>query len=265
MYANQSPSVAFTFDDGPGPSTEALLDVLAHHHVIATFFVLGRNLRGDALAGDVKRAQSIVTRTAREGHLLGNHTVSHRDGLSADELTNEVMTCDELLRASYQLAGRDPSVTIPIRMPFGPFRPGGAVALEALTKLGRPHCHWSADPLDWRPGRTATQIASTMLRQLEKAWQLGTTPVVLLHDAGQGAVGDEDSVGIVRDATVAAVDEVCGTIRARQVRYLTVLECPQPQVTLPAENRRKRDEYAAELARTPVLEATVGVNTEKRS
>ncbi|MGI5287865.1 polysaccharide deacetylase family protein [Nonomuraea polychroma] len=36
--------VALTFDDGPGPYTQTLLDRLADHHARATFFVVGRNV-----------------------------------------------------------------------------------------------------------------------------------------------------------------------------------------------------------------------------
>lgn len=38
------PRVALTFDDGPGPSTPAILDALAINAVRATFFVLGRQV-----------------------------------------------------------------------------------------------------------------------------------------------------------------------------------------------------------------------------
>src|SRR5512144_3274869 len=38
------PVFALTFDDGPGPSTSALLDVLRDSGVRATFFLLGRNV-----------------------------------------------------------------------------------------------------------------------------------------------------------------------------------------------------------------------------
>jgi peptidoglycan/xylan/chitin deacetylase (PgdA/CDA1 family) len=235
------PAVALTFDDGPGPSTEPLLDVLARNGAVATFFVLGRNLRGEALGGDAKWAQRITDRTARDGHLLGNHTMSHARDVPTDALLDEVEACDGLLRASYARVGRDPSTPIPIRLPFGPFRPGGAASLEALERLGRPHCHWNADPLDWRPGRTTAQIAATMLRQIEKAWKNAITPVFLLHDAGQGVVGGEDSVGVVRDATVAAVDEVCRQLRSHGVRYLTLLECRPPAVTLPLAGGRAKE------------------------
>src|ERR1700737_4792527 len=100
-----SRKVVLTFDDGPGPSTEGLLDVLSRHGARATFFVLGRNLLGEALGGDAERALSITVRALREGHVLGNHTMTHARVLEADDLEREVAECDHLLRRSYAASG----------------------------------------------------------------------------------------------------------------------------------------------------------------
>jgi peptidoglycan/xylan/chitin deacetylase (PgdA/CDA1 family) len=220
--------VALTFDDGPGPSTERLLDVLARHGARATFFVLGRNLQGEALAGDGARARGLVTRAARDGHLLGNHTMSHLPELAPEELLAEVAACDELLRECYRQAGR-PSPEIPVRLPFGPYRPDGPRAVAALEGAGRPHCHWTGDPQDWRPGVTAAEIVAAVLAHAEKAWQHQRTPIVLLHDAGPGAVEN----GVVREATVDAVDQICAALVARQARTLTLPECDPRRYRLP--------------------------------
>src|SRR6185436_12244399 len=154
-----APTVALTFDDGPGPSTARLLEVLSRHGVVATFFLLGRNLQGEALGGDSVRAREVVTRAAREGHLLGNHTMSHARELAPDQLLAEVAACDAILRACYQDAGRADPPAIPVRLPYGPFRPDGQRSVDALDGAGRPHCHWTGDPQDWRPERTAAEIA----------------------------------------------------------------------------------------------------------
>jgi peptidoglycan-N-acetylglucosamine deacetylase len=62
--------VALTFDDGPNPeATPAILDALGAEGVPATFFVLGRH---------ADRWPDIVARTAREGHVIGNHGYHHR-------------------------------------------------------------------------------------------------------------------------------------------------------------------------------------------
>jgi peptidoglycan-N-acetylglucosamine deacetylase len=60
--------VALTFDDGPGPYTPALLDVLAAREAPATFFVMGRR---------VAAAPAVVRRQCAEGHVVGNHTYNH--------------------------------------------------------------------------------------------------------------------------------------------------------------------------------------------
>ena len=60
--------VALTFDDGPGPDTPALLDVLRDRGVRATFFVTGAH---------VTAHPDLARRIVAEGHAVGNHTFSH--------------------------------------------------------------------------------------------------------------------------------------------------------------------------------------------
>src|SRR2546427_6572239 len=63
------PYIAMTFDDGPSAKlTPKLLDLLAAHHIKATFFLIGQN---------VAENPDIVAREAREGHEIANHSWSH--------------------------------------------------------------------------------------------------------------------------------------------------------------------------------------------
>ncbi|HUR06750.1 MAG TPA: polysaccharide deacetylase family protein, partial [Nonomuraea sp.] len=55
--------VALTFDDGPGPYTGKLLDLLRARNVRATFFVLGELVAAD-------RGGHLVRRIVAEGHEL---------------------------------------------------------------------------------------------------------------------------------------------------------------------------------------------------
>ena len=57
--------IYLTFDDGPGPYTEELLDILEKYNVKATFFVTGR--------GD----NDVLKREYDEGHAIGLHSFSH--------------------------------------------------------------------------------------------------------------------------------------------------------------------------------------------
>lgn len=216
--------LALTYDDGPGPSTERLLDVLAEHGARATFFLLGRNVRGEALGGDHSRAVAIAARAVRDGHLLGNHTVTHAFALTEPDLLAEIAECDTLLASCYAAAGAEPPAPPPLRLPFGQARRDLPASLDTVQRIGRPHCHWTASFADWRPERAARDIADEMVTHVTTMWQAGRVPVLLLHDAGQGKGDDGEKYGVVRDATVDAVAQFCARIAPSRPRYLTATE-----------------------------------------
>ena len=73
------PRVALTFDDGPHATyTPLLLDGLRKRGIHATFFLMGKNIRGN---------EEIVTQMQRDGHLIGNHTYDH---VQLDKLPGDV-------------------------------------------------------------------------------------------------------------------------------------------------------------------------------
>lgn len=63
----ETKTIYLTFDDGPGPYTDRLLDILGRYGVKATFFVTGDDPDYDYL----------IERIAREGHAVGVHCFSH--------------------------------------------------------------------------------------------------------------------------------------------------------------------------------------------
>ena len=63
-------TIYLTFDDGPGPYTDRLLDILARYGVKATFFVTG-------LDPDYA---DCIGRAYREGHAIGVHSYTHDYG-----------------------------------------------------------------------------------------------------------------------------------------------------------------------------------------
>lgn len=66
---NPASKVAYlTFDDGPSPITSTILDILKEQNVKATFFVVGRNVKGN---------EKLLQRAVAEGHVIGGHTYSH--------------------------------------------------------------------------------------------------------------------------------------------------------------------------------------------
>ncbi len=75
VYQNRNPetvspgekTIYLTFDDGPGPYTDALLNVLSRYNAQVTFFVTGLN----------PRYENCIGRAWREGHSIGVHSMSH--------------------------------------------------------------------------------------------------------------------------------------------------------------------------------------------
>ncbi len=71
--------VTLSFDNGPDASgTPAVLDVLARQNVRATFFVIGRQLARPENLELARRARA-------EGHLIGNHSMTHKIPLGEDQ------------------------------------------------------------------------------------------------------------------------------------------------------------------------------------
>lgn len=61
--------IILTFDDGPNPGvTNKVLDILAEHNIKATFFVIGKN---------VLAHPDLMKRIVDEGHIVGNHSMTH--------------------------------------------------------------------------------------------------------------------------------------------------------------------------------------------
>jgi chitin deacetylase len=199
---------ALTFDDGPGPSSEALLDVLRAAFVRATFFLLGRNVVEGPWCGDPERARAVAVRAAHEGHLLGNHTFSHFRPDRWRELRKDVLLGEEVVRGVRREAGVSEG-PIPFRLPYGIRVIEGSAAsgatldprLPVIASLGLAHQHWTSDFDDWTmKNGDGPRLAAAMLAHVEELQALGLDAVLDLHDSGTGS-----SFGYERPATVEGV------------------------------------------------------------
>ena len=65
--------LVLTFDDGPdGRYTGTLLDLLKEEQIPAAFFVVGNH---------AAKEPELVQRMAAEGHIVGSHSIEHRNAL----------------------------------------------------------------------------------------------------------------------------------------------------------------------------------------
>lgn len=165
--------LALTFDDGPNPAwTPKLLDILAAHHVQATFFLLG---------GFASSQPDLVRRIAAEGHLLGNHSWSHPDlsRTPAHRIREELARTSDALQ---QIAGA------PIRYfrpPYGARRP---VVFRIARELQLTPVLWNAMTTDWSEP-SAEKITARLAHKIDRLTQARRAVNIVLHDGGHRALG----------------------------------------------------------------------------
>ena len=153
------PMLALTFDDGPSPHTDRLLDIFKEHGGHGTFFVLGEL---------IDNRQSTLVRISREGHEIGNHTWSHRQltNLSEQEILDQIMTTRAKI---YDVTGLD---CLTVRPPYGAFND----TVQAIGDgIGVCFINWSVDTLDWKT-RDAQAVYEEILSHASNG------AIILCHD-----------------------------------------------------------------------------------
>ncbi|MGW2375179.1 polysaccharide deacetylase family protein [Kitasatospora sp. NPDC001683] len=184
-------TVALTFDDGPGPATGQILDLLAQYHVKATFCEIGQNAAANP---------ALVKRVLAEGHRLCDHSVHHPqpfEKLPHDKAVYEIGAAHDMIVK----AGGPGTQVSWFRAPGGGFTADNE---HIAAGLGMSSLGWSVDPRDWaRPGVPA--IVSTVQSQLKPGG------VILMHDGG----GD-------RSQTVAALKQLLPWLIAQGYTF----DCP---------------------------------------
>jgi len=92
--------VALTIDDGPYPSTPNLLKCLSSHSVRSTLFLIGSHVeKYNTTTIDSYPHKSLLDWIRRDGHEIGNHTMSLRSSISLTlpQLEDEIIRNERLL------------------------------------------------------------------------------------------------------------------------------------------------------------------------
>jgi peptidoglycan/xylan/chitin deacetylase (PgdA/CDA1 family) len=180
----------FTFDDGPNPkTTPQVLDILAEHHIHAVFFLVG-----EMAGNENKKVPAIIARMLREGHVIGTHTMKHKDLCKVTE-DKAVADLDDGKATVERVAGVK---TQWFRVPYG-VRCERVERLLAERKLQ--HFHWDLDPQEWKPHATVDKAVKYVTGELSRA---GGRAVLLMHD--------------VKPVTVKALPEILKWIDEENAR-----------------------------------------------
>lgn len=188
-----NPVVCLTFDDGPGPNTPQILQVLEEYGAKATFFVLGKNVETHP-----EFAQDIVA----QGHEIGTHGYRHDHPWLSGPLRS-VTDMIKAVKIIQSLAAED------ARLPFRP--PYGKLNLASLFYFWitrRRLAFWTIDPQDFRQ-KPPTQIAQFVIDRLRPG------SVILLHDHKNNCAtdtsGSAEALRLILQAA-ASRNLTCATI-----------------------------------------------------
>jgi peptidoglycan/xylan/chitin deacetylase (PgdA/CDA1 family) len=190
-------AVALTFDDGPSPDTDRILDILAEHNLRATFFLIGRQ---------VERFPQAARRIATEGHTVGNHSYTHPIYLyrSSRETYRQLQQAQEVI---FGATGIRPEFARP---PCGVRTPA---YFSGARSLGLRTVQWDVAGFDWKSNPPRI-IARDVLRKVRAG------SIILLHD------GDSESKHD-RRATAEALQFIITGLRSRGLRVVPLADLLQ--------------------------------------
>lgn len=183
----EKPMIAITFDDGPGPYTNRLLDAFATYGGKGTFFLVGRNIAAHA---------ETVQRAAAEGHEIASHSWSH------PELTkiSKAVVVEQMTKTRnkiQEVTGTDAKL---MRPPYGAVNKSvKATAAEQGIVL----VNWSVDPKDWQ-SRDADKVYEAILKYVQDG------DIILCHD--------------IHESTVEAMERLIPELRVQGYQLVTVTE-----------------------------------------
>ena len=192
-------TIYLTFDDGPGPYTDALLDVLASYGVKATFFVTGLN----------PRYEDCIGRAYREGHTIAVHSASHNyyEIYGSEEAYLEDFNKMEAI--IFRQTGEYSKL---FRFPGGSsntvsrFNPGIITRLaETMTAMGYQYFDWQVDSND----AGGTNSTDGVLANVVEGGEGRKSAVVLQHDVKDYSVEAVEGIilwGLRNGYTFRALD-----------------------------------------------------------
>jgi cellulose synthase/poly-beta-1,6-N-acetylglucosamine synthase-like glycosyltransferase/peptidoglycan/xylan/chitin deacetylase (PgdA/CDA1 family) len=215
-----------TFDDGPDNTfTPQILDILADENVPATFFDTGAN---------VIQHPEVFRRTVREGHMIGNHTMTHLYDWDDPGLWHreELIGTDRTMRSVGHYGTRL------FRLPEGNPELKPAALLHA-QQLGYLHVNMDLDTWDWKYGPDE----KVPMPKLD-----GKGHIVVMHSGGTD-----------RTATVALLKEFIAEAKAQGYKFSTLAPLlPEEYIpTTDAEPALADDATAVALSTATVVPGVI--------
>ena len=253
-------TLALTFDDGPGPRTKELSMYLKAQNIKAAFFVNGARLAATALPNPngltvVTDPAGTLAQLLADGHLVANHTTTHRDltsGVSDGQRVQELSDTDTDITGYVS-----PQNHLLFRAPFGAYNGTvfATLSASAMNKYIGP-IYWEAGGYDmgypnraadwacWQgamkdganalinvgndPGfATTQQCGDAYIAEIENTFPKG---IVLLHDpyAWSKGAASGSTVDMVKYIVPILVGKGYSFVRVDEVPTIAAALPPQP-------------------------------------
>jgi peptidoglycan-N-acetylmuramic acid deacetylase len=177
--------IYLTFDTGgPLGESDKLLQILKDNDVKAAFFLVGYN---------VKQYKDFTKKVAEDGHLIGNHTMSHKDmtTLSDEEVKKELHDFSKLIQ---DVTGKP--VAPLFRFPYGKY---SMHLLDLVSEMGYTSVFWSTAMRDWEPRAGGAEDA---YKDIMKGLHDGN--VILMHQGSKENIEALDR--IIKDVKKAGYE-----------------------------------------------------------
>ena len=217
--------VALTFDDGPSPFDDRLLQILKDNDAKATFFLIGNKVAANP-AG--------AKRIADAGMEIGNHTWEHPNmaTLPMDDIAAQFSKANDAITAA---TGRAPTL----------YRPAGGLSTDAVRQtastFGLAEILWDVIPFDWANDSNTAATRSLLMTQIKPG------SVVLFHDT--------------YSSTVDLVYQFIPVLKANGYRMVTVSELLGSRTPGSSYGSRQNGPPANELHDVPAGEIPTLPNT----
>lgn len=173
IWESRVDKILFTFDDGPNPATTPIiLDKLNEHSIKAIFFCVGEN---------IERYPELVKQIVNEGHLIGNHTQTHKNiNFFQKEANSNIAKCSEIIKGS---VGIEPSY---FRPPHGRI---GFRTEKLMKQNGLKNVMWSLLTYDYKNDINIVKFA------VDK--YLRENSIVVLHDSNKSKQIIGESIDLI--------------------------------------------------------------------
>lgn len=195
--------VYLTYDDGPGPYTNKLLDILKKYNVKVTFFVTNQ----------FSGYQNVIKRMGEEGHTVAVHTYSHSYKNVYSSIDNYFNDFDKMNNIIYNQTGKKSTL---FRFPGGSsntisgFNKGIMTILSKESSIrGYKYFDWNVDSND-----AGTSNATKIYNNIISGMKSHNYSVVLQHDIKSYSVNIVEDVikfGLANGYTFLPLNETSPT------------------------------------------------------